>query len=94
MSRHWAIALPSESIDPTHAASLRNGEADLEALTATAWPQVGRVNPQRMVELTAEVRTIIHAARRAAQGNAFDDEPSRFAAVLRSLAESSGSEDR
>ncbi|HYG45879.1 MAG TPA: hypothetical protein VEA17_23370 [Bordetella sp.] len=59
----------------------------LDDLLAAVWPQASQVDPQRMVALVGEVRTIVQAARRAAQGNAFDDEPSGFAAMLHGLAE-------
>ena len=59
----------------------------LEELVAAVWPQAGLVDAQRMAELAGEVRAVVQAGRRAAQGNAFEDEPSRFTAVLHSLAE-------
>lgn len=63
---------------------------DLDDLVAAVCPQASQVEPQRMADLVGEVRIIVQAARRAAQGNSFDDEPSRFAVVLQSLAEPDG----
>jgi len=61
--------------------------SDLDALVAALWPQAGGIDPQRMAELVGEVRSIVQAGRDAARGNAFDDEPSRFAATLHRLAD-------
>lgn len=65
----------------------------LDELVAAAWPQASLVDARRMAELVGEVRIIAQAARRAAHGNAFNDEPSRYAAVLHSLAEPDGAGD-
>jgi len=64
--------------------------SDLDALVAVLWPQAGGIDPRRMAELVGEVRSIVQAGRDAARDNAFDDEPSRFAAMLRHLAEPDG----
>lgn len=59
----------------------------LEAVAALAWGERPAPEAARAAELGAELAQILAAARAAAAGNDFSDEPFQFAAVLARLAD-------
>ena len=58
----------------------------LDAVAAAAWSDREPVGPNRAAELAKELGEILAPARAAAAGNAFNDEPYQFGAVLAGLA--------